>query len=160
MKAFAKFLTVVTVLAALAACYIVWASDARVSVEGYRVESAADRPDSFAGIVAAARAGEQSIELFSGSPIGDSADQYVFVTYTLRVRNMGLVPFEWLELSLDNQEGDILLVKPTVSDVPALNQSLVSFTLMLDRNIANYERSATFSYYAYGHYKEFPLTLR
>ena len=159
MRVFAKFLTVITVLALLLAGYIVWASDAQVSAEGYKVEAAADRVDSFNGVVSALRSGSDNIVAFQNSVTG-GADQYVFVTYTIRVRNSDFIPFEWIDLALASKAGDVLLVKPTVQDIPALNQSLLSFTLMAERGIVDYERQATLSYYVYGHYKEMPLTLK
>ncbi|MBQ8954072.1 MAG: hypothetical protein IJ048_08135 [Clostridia bacterium] len=159
MRIFAKFLTVITVLALLLAGYVVWASDAQVNAEGYKVEAAADRADSFSGVVNALRSGSDSIVAYQ-SGVAGSADQYVFVTYTIRMRNSDFIPFEWIDLALENKPGDVLLVKPTVQDIPALNQSLLSFTLMAERGIVDYERQATLSYYVYGHYKEMPLTLK
>ena len=50
MKIFAKVLTVITLTAVLLAGYVVWAATAQVSAEGYRVEAAADRADSFEGV--------------------------------------------------------------------------------------------------------------
>ena len=160
MKVFAKCLIVVTVVALLLAGYVVWASNAQVSAEGYRVEAAADRADAFDGVLNALSSGAESITAFSSAGIG-GADQYVFVTYTIRVRNADLVPLEWIELTIENQAGDVLMVKPTVQDIPALNQSVLSYTLMVERAAApSYERAATLSYYIYGHYKEIPITLR
>ena len=159
MKAFAKILTVITALALLLAGYVVWSADARVSAEGYKVEAAADRADSFSGVVSALRSGSDSIVSYSGGPIG-GADEYVFVTYTIRVRNTDLIPFEWIDLAIESKDGDVLLVKPAVQDIPALNQSLLSFTLMAQRGVVDYERQATLSYYVYGHYKALPVTLK
>lgn len=159
MKVFAKILTVITALALLLAGYVVWSATAQVSAEGYKVEAAADRVDSFSGVVNALRSGSDSIVSYGGDAIG-AAEEYVFVTYTIRVRNADLIPFEWLDLTLQNKEGDVLLVKPSVQDIPALNQSLLSFTLMAQRGIVDYERQATLSYYVYGHYRDVPLTLK
>ena len=159
MRVFAKILTVITLLALLAAGYVIWASAAQVSAQGYKVEAAADRAGSFAGVVEALRSGSDSIVSYDGAPVG-GADQYVFVTYTIRVRNADLVPFEWIDLSVRSKEGDVLLVKPAVQDIPALNQSLLSFTLMAQRGLIDYERQATLSYYVYGHYRQVPVTLK
>ena len=159
MKVFAKILTVITLLALLLAGYVIWSAEARVSAEGYRVEAAADRADSFSGVVSALRSGSENIVSYSESPIG-GADEYVFVTYTIRVRNSDLVPFEWIDLTVENKDGDVLLVKPTVQDIPALNQSLLSFTLMAQRGGVDYERQAMLSYYVYGHYRTAPVTLK
>ena len=160
MKIFVKILTVITVVALLLAGYVVWAADARVTAEGYRAEAAADRADAFAGVISGMKKGSENIVTYDSSEMGD-ADDYVFVTYTIRVRNADLVPVEWIELTLRNQPGDVLLVKPVVQDIPALSESLLSYTLMVQRAaIPSYEREAVLSYYIYGHYKEAPITLR
>ena len=160
MKVFAKCLAVITLAAVLLAGYVVWMSAAQVTAEGYQVEAAADRADSFEGVISALQSGSDNIVSYAADSIG-SADQYVFVTYTIRMRNADLLPFEWIELTVQNQPGDVLLVKPTVQDIPALNQAVLSYTLMVERAaLPNYERAATLSYYMYGHYKEIPITLR
>ena len=160
MKVFVKFLAVVTLLAVLFAGYVVWAADASVSYEGYLVESALDRGDAFNGVVSAARSGGDSVVTYDISNIG-AADRYVFVTYTVKISNRDILPLEWIDIQLTNQAGDVLMVKPTISDVPALNQALVSFSLLVDRNAAsNYQRAATLTYYIYGHAKTVELNLR
>ena len=160
MKTFAKILTVITLVAVLLAGYVGWASTAQVTVEGYRVEAAADRADSFEGIVNAAKRGSDSIVTYRNGAIG-TADDYVFVTYTIRVRNSDLLELEWIDLAIQNTADDIMLVKPTAQDIPALNQSILSYTLMVERAaLPQYERAAVLSYYIYGHYKEIPITLR
>ena len=160
MKLFVKFLAVVTLLAVLFAGYVVWASDATVSYEGYQVESALDRSDAFDGVVSAASSGDDSVVIYDISNIG-SADQYVFVTYTVKIANRDILPLEWIDIQLNSQTGDVLMVKPTISDVPAFNQSLVSFSLLVDRSAAaGYQRTATLTYYIYGHAKIVELDLQ
>lgn len=160
MKAFVKFLAVVTLLAVLFAGYVVWAADAAVSYEGYQVESALDRSDAFNGVVSAAQSGDDSVVRYDVSNIG-SAESYEFVTYTLKISNRDILPLEWIDIQLNNLNGDVLLVKPTISDVPALNQALISFSLLVDRNAAaGYQRAATLTYYIYGHAKTVELELQ
>ena len=160
MKAFVKFLAVVTLLAVLFAGYVVWAADASVSYAGYQVESALDRSDAFNGVVSAAQSGDDSVVRYDVSYIG-GADQYVFVTYTVKISNRDILPLEWIDIQLNNQSGDVLMVKPTISDVPALNQALISFSLLVDRNAAaGYQRAATLTYYIYGHARTVELELK
>ena len=160
MKVFVKFLAVVTLLAVLFAGYVVWAADAAVSYEGYQVESALDRSDAFNGVVSAAQSGGDSVVSYDISNIG-GADQYVFVTYTVKISNRDVLPLEWIDIQLANQSGDVLMVKPTISDVPALNQALISFSLLVDRNAASgYQRAAALTYYIYGHARTVELELK
>lgn len=158
MKLFVKVLAVVTLFAVLFAGYAVWASDAALSYKGYQVESAADRVEAFNGVTAALQSGDAAVTGYNTSGIS-AAEDYVFVTYTLNISNRDVVALEWLDIQLDSQTEDVLLVNPTVQDVPALSSSLVSFSLLTSRNAASYARTATLTYYIYGHAKTVALTL-
>ena len=79
----------------------------------------------------------------------------------MKISNRDVLPLEWIDIQLTSQASDVLMVKPTISDVPALNQSLVSFSLLVDRSAASgYQRSATLTYYIYGHAKTVKLELK
>lgn len=158
MKVFVKILAVVTLAAVLFAGYVIWAADATVSYKGYQVESAADRSDAFNGVVAAAKSGDSSVTGYTTSAIG-AAEDYVFVTYTLNIANRNVVSLEWIDIQLENADEDVLLVKPTISDVPAFNSSLISFSLLSSRTAPSYQRAATLTYYINGHAKTVDLEL-
>ena len=158
MKIVAGVLTVITALALLLAGYVQWKSDAAVTPQGYIVEAAADRADSFNGLVSAYQGGDDSIVSYSIEPIGNVED-YIFMTYTVTVRNADLLSMEWLDMTVDGVDGDVLLVKSPSQDVPPMNQVSFSVTMMTRRGITNYERQARLSYYLYGHYREIPITL-
>ena len=111
-------------------------------------------------MISAARSGGDSVVCYDISNIG-AAEQYEFVTYTVKISNRDVLPLEWIDIQLTSQTGDVLMVKPTISDVPAFNQALVSFSLLVDRNAASgYQRSATLTYYIYGHAKTVTLNLQ
>ena len=158
MKAIAKFLTLVTVLVLLAGGYVIWASELKVAPGGAVVESAADRAQAFEGIRQSAETGSADLVMYADS-IDYGADQYVFVTYTLRLRNLNALPAEWMQLDIVPQEGDVLMVKATIEDVPAFNEQLFTVVLMTDRTVASYARSATLTYYVYGHEISIPVQL-
>jgi len=158
MKALAKFLTVVTLLVLLAGGYILWAAELKVTPGGGLVESAADRASAFESIRQSTEIGSPDLIMFEDS-IAYGPDQYVFVTYTLRMRNMNLIPAEWLQIDIVPQAGDVLMVKATVEDVPGLSEQLVSVVLLTDRTTASYARAATLSYYVYGHEYSVPVQL-
>lgn len=158
MKAIAKFLTVITILVLLAGGYVIWAAEMHVLPEPGLVQSAADRTDAFEGIRQSAMLGSSDLTLYTDR-FGGSAEDYTFVTYTLRMRNLNALPAEWLQIDLQPQDGDILLVKPTVEDIPAFGESLVSVVLLTSRSTAGYVRSGTLSYFVYGHEISLPLTL-
>ena len=158
MKALAKFLTFVTVLVLLAGGYIFWATELKITPGGGLVESAADRASAFESIRQSTEIGSPDLTMFQDS-ITSGAEQYVFVTYTLRIRNMNLIPAEWLQIDLTPQAGDVLMVKATVEDIPGFSEQLVSVVLLTDRTTASYARAATLSYYVYGHEYSVPVQL-
>ena len=157
MKAIAKFLTVVTLIVLLAGGYVYWAAALQVLPESGLVESAADRVQVFDNIVSTARVGSSDLIVYSDT--SGSAEQYSFVTYTLRLRNMNALPAEWLQLDLTPQQGDVLLVKASTEDVPAFSEKLLTVVLLTDRSAASYARSATLTYYVYGHEFSIPVQL-
>lgn len=157
MKAIAKFLTVVTLLVLLAGGYIVWASELHVLPESGVVESAADRAQAFENLLSAAHIGSTDVSVYSD--ISGTADQYSFVTYTLRLRNGNILPAEWLQIHLTPQPGDVLLVKSTVEDVPGLSEKLLTVVLLTERSTASYARTAALTYYVYGHEVTIPVRL-
>ena len=158
MKALAKFLTLVTVLVLLAGGYIFWASELKVTPVRGLVESAADRASAFESIRQSTEIGSPDLIMFQND-ITAAADQYVFVTYTLRMRNMNILPAEWIQIDLTPQTGDVLMVKATVEDVPGFSEQLVSVVLLTDRTTASYARAASLSYYVYGHEFSVPVQL-
>lgn len=158
MKALAKFLTVVTVLVLLAGGYVIWASELGVSPAGTLVESAADRTDAFESIRQTAAVGGSGVTLYADGMLGEP-DEYVFVTYTLRLRNSNVLNAEWLQLELTPQEGDVLLLASSVEDVPAFSEQLYTVVLLTSRNTASYARSAELTYYVYGHEHKAALQL-
>ena len=158
MKALAKFLCVVVLLVVLTGLYISHACDITVTSGGGLVESAADRIQAFDSIRYSMTVGSSSLVPYQ-TGIGGNADQYVFVTYTLNLKNMNLLPVEWIQIDLQPQKGDVLMLKPAVEDVPPFSEETITLVLMTDRAAASYARSATLSYYVYGHEFKIPVQL-
>lgn len=158
MRFLAKFLAFIAIVALLATGYVIWAADVGVASQGYVVESAADRAETFENIKNAIRGGTDGITVYGDGTIGNAED-YIFVTYTLQLRNRDVVPFEWVEMTVKNLPGDVLMIKPLIQSVPAFNETAISFTLMMDRGAVTYARDVVIGYYVYGHYKELTVTL-
>lgn len=158
MRGIAKFLTLVTLLVLLLCGYVVWASDLSVLSCGAVVQSAADRSDAFENIRQMTSGGSDDLIMFK-EQIDSGAEQYSFVTYTLRLRNLNLLAAEWLQIDLTPSGGDILMLKPSTEDVPAFNEQLLTFVLMTDRSTADYRRDAVLTYYIYGHAFSIPVEL-
>ena len=158
MKAIAKFLTLVTALVLLAGGYLVWASEMKAAPAGGTVESAADRIEAFNGICQSAQIGSSDLVMYENS-VDYGAEQYLFITYTLQLRNLNALPAEWIQLEIEPQQGDVLMVRSDVADIPAFSEGLVTVVLMTDRSTAGYARQATLTYYVYGHEISIPVEL-
>ena len=71
-----------------------------------------------------------------------------------------LLPAEWIQISLEPQTGDVLMIKPSIEDIAALDSEKVELVLMTSRsNSTAYSRTAEITYYVYGHEYTRQITL-
>lgn len=159
MKAFSKFLLVITLIVILLGVYLVQASSISISPSGALVESAADRQSAFDSLSQSIAVGSPDLILYDTNLTGSSAD-YIFVTYKVDFSNLNLLPAEWIQISLEPQTGDVLMIKPSIEDIAALDSEKVELVLMTSRsNSTAYSRTAEITYYVYGHEYTRQITL-
>ena len=158
MRIIAKLLFVIIVLCALGAGYVLWASDAAVTAEGHKVVAAADSGDQFEQALSAIANGRDYVTLFTDEALG-GADQYVFVTYTIHVKNRDVLPMEWFSFTFTPREGDVAVFKNEIPDVPAFDERSFSFTLLTARGPVDYARDVRLDYFFYAHEKSAELTV-
>ena len=157
MKAVAKCLTVLALLAVLALAYVHYASRLIVRYAGVNVASCADYQQTFDTIRDYAQRGTADVTVFTEAPGYNSGD-YKFITYTVDVRNLNALGAEWMDLNVTPKQGDLLQVNSKVTDLPAFNCETMTVILLCDRNATDLTREATLSYYVYGRYYETTLT--
>ena len=86
---------------------------------------------------------------FSGAPL-QAADQYQFLTYTVRLDNHAFLKAETIELRITPMEGDILqLGDENCYDLASGKQTEVSATILASRSMHSV-REGTVSYYLWG----------
>lgn len=79
-----------------------------------------------------------------------TADQYQFLTYTVRLDNHSFLNAEVLEIRITPMQGDVLqLETESETDLPAGRQADISATILTDRAMHSV-REATVSYYVWG----------
>ena len=86
---------------------------------------------------------------FTNDELG-AADQYQFLTYTLRLDNHAFLKAEVIEIRITPMQGDILQIgEETAHDLPSGQQMDLSATILTDRAMHSV-REATVSYYFWG----------
>ena len=79
-----------------------------------------------------------------------SADQYVFYTYTLRLRNKAHLKAEVIEIRVTPMDGDVLQIGETTPyDLNADRSMDLSVTILTDRSMHSV-REATVTWYIWG----------
>ena len=121
MKAVAKCLTVLALLAVLALAYVHYASRLIVRYAGVNVASCADYQQTFDTIRDYAQRGTADVTVFTEAPGYNSGD-YKFITYTVDVRNLNALGAEWMDLNVTPKQGDLLQVNSKVDRPSRLQQ--------------------------------------
>ena len=79
-----------------------------------------------------------------------TADQYPFLTYTVRLVNRSFLKAEVIEIRITPMQGDVLQIgEETAHDLPSGQQMDLSATILTDRAMHSV-REATVSYYFWG----------
>ena len=98
--------------------------------------------------------------VFTGESIGDIAD-YVFVTYTVPVRNFNLLRAEWIELAVQPQEGDVTqLFTGDAQQVAGLRSAELRATVLCrldEQTAAARTPSLSVNYFIFGRAYSFSL---
>lgn len=92
--------------------------------------------------------------IFNTSPLGNP-EEYAFVTYTVRVSNVGLLPAEWIELVVSPDNSDVLQVDSgSAQALYALKKGDLKATVLVklaeDGTVPTAGRSLAVSYFMFG----------
>ena len=86
---------------------------------------------------------------YSNAELG-TADQYQFLTYTIRLNNQSFLKAEVIEIRITPMQGDVLQIgEENAHDLPSGQQMDLSATILTDRAMHSV-REATVSYYFWG----------
>lgn len=86
-------------------------------------------------------------------------EEYTFVTYTVRVKNVGIIPAEWIELVMVPQEGDVLqLDTGSAHALNAFSEGDLKATLLVKGEGNSGARTGKITYFAFGRPYEVRVT--
>jgi hypothetical protein len=144
-------LMIVLVVAALGAVGYFFAT-AKVTVAAYKAEGvpAAQQAALFEQLKTQVAQNEFQGTLFiTGRTLGNAED-YAFITYTLRLSNQCLVPIDMVEVQVVPDDGDVLQTGDTaVHSLDAKSQGDITATLLTAVN-SNSIRELIVTYYVWG----------
>lgn len=137
MKAL-KIIAIVMTVLVVAAVGIVgyFFATATVRIAAFKAEGtqAADQSAYFSRLKSEVEAGSFQGTLFSTEPLGDAED-YVFITYTVRLNNQCLVPVDMVEIQVVPENGDVLQIGDlNVHSLEARSQGDLQVTILTARD--------------------------
>lgn len=100
-------LLAVTICVGALIAYSMYAAELAVTVDEVRVVPAGDMMEQFQALQRAVQERALLGRQFQEDPLGDSY-AYEFHIYTVRLRNNGLIPADWIRLEVQPEVGDVL----------------------------------------------------
>ncbi len=154
MLKLAKFLTGITlvVLSILAIC--LYGVGLRVELTSFAAVSARVNPDSAQALIETARRDDMGSDLFK-RPTRESLDDYQVISIKVAVRNIGVLPAEWLQLRVVPDPADVALFPGAEIDIPGFgSQREINATLLAHVEAPKDPRQMRLEYYVFGRLME------
>ena len=147
MKKTALILSAVTLILLLVLGWQLLHQELGITGWGVRPVEAADLADRYADWTEALEARAFTGFVYSSQATGEKAR---FVTYTLRLRNGGLLPAEAVELQLVSENGDLAArQEPAVVRIPPGAEATLDLTLLTESR-GSLRRDLVITYYLWG----------
>ncbi len=159
MQKLARFLTGVTlvVLALLALC--LYGVRLQVELTSFSAASARNDPDRAQELIETARRDDMGSDLYM-RPTRERLDDYQIISIKLNVRNIGILPAEWVMLRLTPEPADVALFPGGEIDVPGFgSQRALSATLLAHIEAPKDPRQMRLEYYVFGRRLEVSVPL-
>lgn len=124
---------------------------ARVTIAAYKAEGAlaTQRQELYDEVATQIRQDAFIGTRFSSTPLG-AADQYAFITYTLRLSNQCLVPIDMIEVQVVPNASDVLQIGDlSVRHLEAKSQGDVTATILTAKD-SHTIRELIVTYYVWG----------
>lgn len=157
MKKTAIFLILLVMAAGGVIGYGLYRTNLQVTAKGLQKTSAAENPEEFRALREAAL-GQRLPGTVLKKEIGEDPAGYSLYTYTLRLKNNGLVDAEMVEMQISPASGDVLFYGATDEIIiPAGQTRDVSCVLLTEREPSPV-REIYVTYYLWGHAKQIKFT--
>ena len=149
MKPLGIILIVLVLAAVIAVGYLVFAAKLEVSYETCIATDGITQVDSFNTLKSKVASSSFIGTRYTNDQLG-TADQYQFLTYTVRLDNRSFLKAELIEIRITNMQGDVLQIgEENAHDLASGQQMDLSATILTSRN--NHPvREATVSWYFWG----------
>jgi len=149
MKPFAIILIVLVLAAVCAVGYLYLTAGIDVRFVSCIASDAVSEADTFNSLKSGLKNGTFTGTRFTPEEPG-TADQYQFLTYTVRLDNHSFLPAEVIEIHLTPMQGDVLQVGDPVQHDLRSGQAADLSTMILTARDMHSVREATVSYYFWG----------
>lgn len=144
--------TVAWIMVALVLCvgaalaYSLYAAELGAVVIGVEVTPASDRAEEFSALRQAVEERSLIGVLFLAEPLGEPGE-YEFHTYTVRGKNNGFLPADWIRMDVRPEAGDVLQIdKESANQLPAMSEGVMELTVLAKRG-SGAERELSMTYF-------------
>ncbi len=159
MKALAIAALIVTILGALAVLYGINTLSPVVEQATVTATPAAQAQSVFDGAMDQIAKGTFAGSL-SGESLPETAQDCTFLTYTVRLKNRGFFPAEWISLRVQMQPGDVLqLANDQANVLPAGGAGDISATILHAGDASNAARTLQVGCYVFGRQIAFDVSV-
>lgn len=146
----AKILTGVTMALLVFLLIVMFGVNVQVSLSELSAVPGGDEPERTLSMVEIARADDMASDLFK-RPASTSAEDYQLITISVDVKNLGILPAEWLQLRVGPQLNDFALFPDAPRDLGILGSSgKVTATLLTEVGADASSREIWLQYYIFG----------
>jgi len=159
MRAAALALLLITVCVGLLIAYSLYAAELRVTQAEVRVVPAEDMITQFQALNRAVRERALLGKQFQEGPI-DNPAAYEFHLYTVRLRNNGLIPADWVRLDVQPEPGDVLQSEgEDAGRLPAMGEGEFQ-AVVLARRDAGAARQLSLTYFIWSRLYNIPVNVQ
>lgn len=144
-----KILLAVTLAAVLVFAYALVSAQLSATLVSAVAEGADTRVGTFDELAEALARGDLSAVQYKELQSREAAD-YAFVTYTVELKGLNLMPAEWAVISLTPLEGDVVLIQGAPQDMASFGNCTLSASLLTRRDLAQAQRELWVEYYVLG----------
>lgn len=150
MRVIALILVIVTLLVGAFVGYCFYGAQMQIEGVATTLTPATEAEDTFADLVSQVNNGT-----FTGTtyyaPEFATAENYTFMTLTVRMQNRGAIPMEWIRIEVSPDAKDVLQLAADRTPALAPNTRSDFSTTLLTHAGAPTTRKVTVTYYVLGH---------
>jgi len=158
MRAVAWMLLLITICVGVLIAYSLYAAELKVTQAEVQVVSAGDMITEFQALHRAVQERALLGKQFQEGPTDDPG-AYEFHIYTVRLRNNGLIPAEWIRLDVQAEAGDVLQSDgESAGQLQALSSGEVQLTVLARRG-AGAARQLSLTYFVWSRSYSIPFTV-